>query len=142
MVELLTTLAGPFILGLLSPIALELLRKRLNRNREDRVDELETEKHDDTIAAALRSELRQDNQTLREENLRLKSSAIDHYDLIEDKRKWQEAYYAMKKEKGRLDFELELIKQELRTIKEQYDEYIEIRERAENQFRDDDGNAE
>lgn len=137
MLEVATLLAGPLIVGLLAPIALELLRKKLNRNREERVDTLENEKHDDKVAADLRSELRTDNQTLREENQRLKQSAIDHYDLMVDKRNWEEAYYAMKKEKGRLAFELDLIQKELKTIKEQYEQYLAIRKRAEDKFRDD-----
>lgn len=129
--EYITVIGLPIIIGVITPIFMEFLRKKLHERREDRQDALENEKHDDQMASALREELREENRSLKEENLRLKKSAVDHYDIIQESKKWEESYYLMRKEKDRLSFELALLQKELELVREQHEDYLKIRKWAE-----------
>lgn len=134
-------LAGPLLTALLAPLILQVVAKFLNRRREkmearhkDSETAITNRQLDAEIGSNMRKELREELQR-RDDKIRdLEKRALSNYDLSQERDKWEKAYYSVKKEKERISFELILLRKELETIREQYDQYIEIRERAEHRI--------
>ena len=135
--EILMLVAVPLVTSLLAPIALELVGKAINKRKEDaevrRTDftsVLDADKHNDQVAAELRRELRDENVSLKKTNSELERAAANANARAAEAEKWEARFYALKKEKQSLEFELILVKKELEQFRRQYEQYAEVRDRA------------
>lgn len=138
--EILSLIALPVLSSLLIPIILEWFKKRLSATREKRELDLTEDQHNDQVAAAMRDELREDNKDLRARVIELQK-AID-VDAVREREELHRKLYAIKKEKLNLQFELNLVRQELDYIRRQYEEYTAVRRRAAGHLGDNGGDSD
>lgn len=115
---------------------LSWVNKKLNARKENRTESLAEEQYNDKLAHELREELRTENQSLKEDNAALRTRVVEAAESLIEVDNWKKRFYALKKEKQNLEFELSLLRQELEYIRRQYEEYRAIRERAEQHFGD------
>lgn len=140
--ELLTLLAAPILTALIAPVILEMIKKRIDKKKQER--ELQDKGVDRNLILAdqLRDELREENVDLKKFVDELQQRIVDHAGAQGEIDKWQAKFYNLRKENRRLAFDLALMKKELEFLREKYEEYIAVRERAEQQFgRDSDDPA-
>lgn len=132
--ELLTLLAAPILTALIAPVILEMIKKRIDRKKQER--ELQDKGVDRNLILAdqLRDELREENVDLKKFVDELQQKIIEHAGSQGEIDKWQAKFYNLRKENRRLAFDLALMKKELEFLREKYEEYIAVRERAEQQF--------
>lgn len=135
--EIVMLIAVPLITSLLAPLALEIVRKKINQRKDDAeakrsefASVLDADKHNDQVAAELRQELRSENVALKERNSDLERQVRESAIKAEDAARWEAKFYALKKEKQTLEFELTLVRKELEQFRRQYEQYTEIRDRA------------
>lgn len=131
--ELFYFLAIPILTSILAPIALELVKRNLNKRKEEREALMSEDQRNDQIAADLRDELRTDNvamkKTIHDQNREIHELQLE----VVKHSTWESKFYALKKEKQHLEWELKLLKDELDRLREQFDEYVEVRERIQHQ---------
>ena len=140
--EFLTLLAAPTLTALIAPVVLELIRKRIDRRKQERESQEKDADRNIALADELRDELRAENLDLKKSVNDLKAKIAQGASADEEIERWQNKFYALRKEYRRMSFDVSLMKQELEFLRRKYDEYLEIRERAEQQCRradEDDG---
>jgi len=142
MMEILTLIAPAVFSALLAPVAVKWFTKLIDSRKEKRTEESEEEKYNDTLASSLRKELRDENLALKERNTVLESQVRASIESILEGDTWKRKFYAVKKEKQHLEFEITLLRQELEYLRSQYDEYIALRKRAEERISDDGDDTE
>lgn len=135
--EIVGLLAIPVLTSILAPIILEIVRKRIADKKAKLAEVREDDARNDELAAELRSELRNDNTALRERNAALERQHLADLQTVQEAEKWKKDFYALRKEKRTMEFEVSMLKQELDYLRRIYEEYLEIRKR----FSDGDGNA-
>ena len=138
--EFLTFLAVPVLTSLFAPVVLEYIGYRINKKKEAASQAHSNEHHNDEIASQLRQELRDENLVLKERNEALEQKVQDGSAVVLESERWRARYYAMKKEKQHLEFELTLIRKELEYLREYYDEFVQVRNKAEQRRREINGN--
>ena len=134
--EIVGLLAIPVLTSILAPIILEIVRKRIADKKAKLAEVREDDARNDELAAELRSELRNDNTALRERNAALEKQHLADLQTVQEAEKWKKDFYALRKEKRAMEFEVSMLKQELDYLRRIYEEYLEIRKRF-----GDDGNV-
>lgn len=140
--ELLTLLAAPTLTALIAPVVLELIRKRIDRRKQERESQEKGADRNIALADELRDELRAENIDLKKEVDQLQDKITARLSASGEAEKWQAKFYSLRKDYRRLSFDVSLMRQELEFLRKKYDEYLAVRERAEEQFRragEDDG---
>lgn len=140
--ELLTLLAAPTLTALIAPVVLELIRKRIDRHKQERESQEKGADRNIALADELRDELRAENIDLKKEVDQLQDKITARLSASGEAEKWQAKFYSLRKDYRRLSFDVSLMRQELEFLRKKYDEYLAVRERAEEQFRragEDDG---
>ena len=140
--EFLTLLAAPTLTALIAPVVLELIRKRIDRHKQERESQDKDADRNIALADELRDELRAENLDLKKNVDDLKVKIAQGASADKEIEKWQNKFYSLRKEYRRMSFDVSLMKQELEFLRSKYDEYLKVRERAEQQCRradEDDG---
>lgn len=127
--EIIGLLAIPVLTSILAPIVLEIVRKRIADKKAEQAEVRDQDAKNDEMAAALRTELRTDNTELRERNATLEAQHLADLATIHEAEKWKKDFYALRKEKRALEFEVVMLKQELEYLRSTYEEYTKIRKR-------------